>query len=333
MTIISYRDEYPGGIIGRVFATDRDRLERLHYSLVSHSDRPDTAVLFDIDPHDGTLSAVARLPPGRYRLNATVSDGRFSGHATVDVLADTVTDADLQQAVVVRFREVTPREFVLAHRRGFTRAARTLLGGLEPRVLSVQEAGVHLDVLIAAADGETLRRGLHAHLPALEAAARLVLDKLPRAACGGCGGGRCRERAVLSGPPRAVYADVVSLVAPGHRLEARCECGPGRAGAHCELSAPGAAGGVLVLSGAGYLQYEIQPGPLHARRTPHDELRVSLRMRTRSDAGTLLYVAGLIDYNVLEVRCRVPHITTILSSIHFHTSTYNNCNNSSFYKC
>ncbi|CAH2063954.1 unnamed protein product, partial [Iphiclides podalirius] len=267
IVINSYQDEFPGGVIGRVFASDRDAYDTLSYALAPVDGAPYPSTdLFEIDAAVGTLRAAPRIDVGEYRLNVTVDDGKFLGFAVVHVAVVLVTDEMLAQAIVVRFREVTDRDFVLSHRKGFVRAvheavrcrqADVVIVGVQPSDADLEgEAGrarrtarqvaQDLDVAFAvrSADGEgflsadALRRGLHAHLERLEESARLVVEELVRAACPGCVHGACAERVqLLEGGVRAVATDVFALVAAPHRLRAECACAAGFDGARCERPA------------------------------------------------------------------------------------------------
>ncbi|XP_063375219.1 fat-like cadherin-related tumor suppressor homolog [Cydia amplana] len=326
----SYLDEFPGGVLGRVVASDRDAYDTLTYAIAAP--KPPLG-LFEIDSTDGTLRAAPRLDVGEYKLNVTVADGKFISHATVRVTVLLVSDALLAQAVVVRFRAVSAEDFVLSHRKGFIRAVReaadcevgdvVLLGAQPEGETEDWEEGTRarrqvardLDVALAVrANGgwlaaDALRRRLHAHLERLEERARLVVEELVRAACGGCVHGACAERVELRAErSRAVMSDVFALVAPPLRLRGSCACEPGWAGPRCEHEAEcsgvecAAAGPrVLQLAGDGYAWLRVERGAVAGERIPEDELALTLRFRTRRAAGTLLWLAGKVDYAILEV--------------------------------
>ena len=260
IVVNSYLDEFPGGVIGRVFSSDRDAYDTISYALVPVDGAPYPASdLFEIDPQDGTLRAAPRLDVGDYRLNVTVNDGKFVGFAIVRISVVLISDEMLSQAVVVRFRAVTDRDFVLSHRKGFIRAVSeaTDCALSDVIIISVQQSGDDIDtestrekrqvaqdldvafaVRAPGADefllADALRRRLHAHLERLEERTRLVVEELVRAACGGCVHGACVERLRLRAAPRAVAADVFALVAPPHRLRGECVCARGFAGERCE---------------------------------------------------------------------------------------------------
>lgn len=311
----SYLDEFPGGVVGRLHAADRDPYDRLVYALAPVGDAPYPATdLFAIDAGDGTVTASPRLDVGEYVLNATVSDGKYVGHALIRVTVALITDEMLAEAVIVRFREVTARDFVQSHRRGFVRAVSAAVGcrAEEVSVLSVQVSGESesrtrrqvardLDVLFAAGDGaggflpaEELRRALHEKLEALEESARLVVEELVRGACVGCERGACRERVRLLPGVLVADAELVALAAPPHRLEAVCDLAP--AAPLAPRQPP-----VLFLEGDGRLVYRMEPGGEQGSRVPEDELSISLRLRTLRPYGTLVSAVGRFDYAVLEV--------------------------------
>lgn len=95
VTINSFRDAYPGGVVGRVHASDQDQYDTLVFGLASP-----TSGLFEITP-DGTLTAQA-LDVGEYTVNVTVTDGKFVTSAPVKVSVDLISEEMLANAVVIR---------------------------------------------------------------------------------------------------------------------------------------------------------------------------------------------------------------------------------------
>lgn len=67
---------------------------------------------------DGTLSALPRLDIGEYRLNVSVTDGKFSTYTIVKINVQLLTDVMLDNSVGVRFRAVSPQSFILSHKKG-----------------------------------------------------------------------------------------------------------------------------------------------------------------------------------------------------------------------
>lgn len=93
----AYQDRWPGGELGRVHATDPDQYDTLTFSLASKTP------LFSVNPSDGVLMAEPGLDTGRYLLNVSVTDGKFTSHATVKVTVEPLWDDMLQHAYSVRF--------------------------------------------------------------------------------------------------------------------------------------------------------------------------------------------------------------------------------------
>ncbi|XP_062556294.1 fat-like cadherin-related tumor suppressor homolog isoform X3 [Armigeres subalbatus] len=129
IAINSFHDEYPGGEIGKVFATDQDQYDTLTFSLA-----PTAGVLyspmnlFNISRNDGVLHAFPRLDVGDYRINVTVSDGKFASFTIVKVAVELITDEMLTNGIVIRFTKISPEAFILSHRKGFIRSVRNSMG-------------------------------------------------------------------------------------------------------------------------------------------------------------------------------------------------------------
>jgi protocadherin Fat 1/2/3 len=266
ININSYMDEYPGGIIGKVHASDKDQYDTLHYGLVPTSPMRPNTDLFQIDKLDGTLVALPRLDIGEYRVNVSVTDGKFNSFSIVKVTVELVSEDMLENSVIVRFREVSPEDFVLKHRKGFVRTVRNAMNCRlkDVVILSVQsstdaeintikaraarQAVVHndLDVLFAVKKSspsdlytsESIREALNQHVEELEASTKLVVEEIVRFKCskGYCVYGDCHDKVVLDaqqiGP---IATDVVSFVSPRHRHRTECSCKEGYAGTHCEV--------------------------------------------------------------------------------------------------
>ncbi|XP_015586979.1 fat-like cadherin-related tumor suppressor homolog isoform X2 [Cephus cinctus] len=374
----SYLDEYPGGIIGRVHATDQDQYDTLHFSLVPSSPYPNTD-LFQIDKLDGTLVALPRLDVGEYRVNISVTDGKFNSFSIVTVNVDLVSDKMLENSVIVRFREVSPEDFILSHRKGFLRTVRNAMGcRLKDVVLiSVQASSdeaniiksrgirqaVHndLDVLFAVRkpqtvisplgfhSSESIREAVNQHLEELEKSTDLVVEEIVRFKCnkGYCVYGDCHDKIILDpNQITPIATDVMSYVSPRHKHKIDCSCKEGYAGNHCEIVVnecardpcplfkvcvpdssvqgyscqcpEGFAGQTcdidiskchdkscyiprnpISFSGKSYARYRIDKALL--RQTIEDRLSLSLRIRSMQPTGSLMYAAGKIDYNVLEI--------------------------------
>ncbi|KAK7925919.1 hypothetical protein WMY93_008229 [Mugilogobius chulae] len=82
--IVMVTDTFQGGPIGQIYATDRDPSDVLSFTYKS----PPKS-MFSINRQDGSIIALPGLEPGRYQMNATVSDGRFA------VMLTTLSPEDL----------------------------------------------------------------------------------------------------------------------------------------------------------------------------------------------------------------------------------------------
>lgn len=151
-------DTFPGGPIGRIYATDRDANDAL-----SFTQKLQAKSMFQINRQDGTVVALPGLEPGRYtaqppthtrftvvhkgkitfqtscvetlvlsscryQINATVSDGRFAVIADVSVQVEQVTDVLLRSALTLRFRSLSPEDLLGRYLRQIKLILRELAG-------------------------------------------------------------------------------------------------------------------------------------------------------------------------------------------------------------
>ncbi|KAI4882360.1 hypothetical protein NFI96_005358 [Prochilodus magdalenae] len=123
ISVVMAADVFPGGIIGRIYATDRDEND-----VLSFTQRPQPKSLFKINRQDGKIVALSGLEPGRYFMNTTVSDGRFSVTVGVTVQVEQATEEMVQNAVTLRFQDLSPEDFVGLYLQDVKRALRTALG-------------------------------------------------------------------------------------------------------------------------------------------------------------------------------------------------------------
>lgn len=376
ITINSYLDSYSGGTIGRVHAHDQDQYDTLTYSLsptltVSYP----THELFKVDRTNGNLIALPRLDVGEYRLNVSVTDGKYDSHVMVRVNVEVVTEDMLDGAVVIRFREVTPESFILSHRKGFVRAVRNAMNSKlkDIIIISVQTsymddstnnlrakrralaAAEDLDVLFTVRrpdsgyySTDNIRKALNDNLEELEESTKLVVEQIVKLTCplGYCMHGVCQDRYVLEAERISpVATDVTSFVSPAHRQRLECQCREGYGGDRCDtivnecarspcatykLCVPdastagftcqcpeGYAGpscdidistcqppsscyiprNPISFTGRSYAQYHLSA----LSSTLSQQLSLSLRLRTVQPAGAIMYAAGRVDYNVLEL--------------------------------
>ncbi|XP_056644010.1 fat-like cadherin-related tumor suppressor homolog isoform X1 [Diorhabda sublineata] len=368
ININSYLDEYSGGVIGKVYANDQDQYDTLTFALsptagISYP----THELFRINKTDGTLTALPRLDVGDYRLNVTVTDGKFSTHAIVKINIEILSESMLENAVGIRFRDVRPETFILSHRKGFIRAIRNAMNCRlkDVVIISVQPSNNEdllrtkrysnkdLDVLFTVYKpdegffpAETIKKALSDNLQELEESTKLVVEEILRFKCSNkyCIYGSCQDHFVLDTESiEPISTDVTSFVSPKHhqKLEClckegyggekcdaivnecarepcdtfklcvpdssqigyTCQCPEGYAGASCDVDISKChenncyiARNPISFSGKSYSQYRIIN-----KKSIEDKFSLSLRIRTVQPTGNLLYAAGKIDYNILEI--------------------------------
>ncbi|XP_040037255.2 protocadherin Fat 3 [Gasterosteus aculeatus] len=251
-------DTFQGGLIGQIYATDRDPND-----VLSFTQKPQPKSMFEINRQDGSVMALPGLEPGRYQMNATVSDGRFAVIADVSVQVEQVTDMLLRSALTLRFNTLSPEDLLGRYLNQIKLTLRGIAGWnwspgqQDPlHILSVQPvmgtSGV--DLLLAMEVPETSgssgrmlgiysQQELSAKLK--EAAARgqirgvlggaVVVDS----ACSGeleCGDRLCEQRLVREGDSLLTYrTERVSLVSPRFRPTETCTCPGGTCPAPVEL--------------------------------------------------------------------------------------------------
>lgn len=382
ININSYLDEYPGGIIGKVYANDQDQYDTLTYSLsptagISYP----THELFQVNRTDGTLTALPRLDVGDYRLNVTVTDGKYYTHTIVKVNVEIITEDMLDNSVGVRFRDVSPEAFILSHRKGFVRSVRNSMNCRlkDVIIISVQPSSdddilrakryinKDLDVLFTVRKpdngfytSDTIRKALNDNLEELEESTKLVVEEIIRLKCNSnyCLYGVCQDRYVLDTSiiePKST--DVISFVSARHMQKLECICKEGYGGERCDtivnecarepcpqykLCVPDAsqmgyscqcpegyagpmcdvdiskchdqncyiARNPISFSGKSYSQYRIIN-----KKSIEDQLSLSLRIRTVQPTGNLMYAAGKVDYNILEVSCIVKMMVIYIENV------------------
>lgn len=175
VTINSYRDEFPGGVMGRIHASDADPYDKLHYEVVSPFKD-----LFSVDREDGTLVALPGLDVGSYNVNVSVTDGKFTTFGIILVEVNMVSEDAVKNSVGIRLKGITPEDFILSHRKNFLHGLRSALNirVKDIDILSIQPAEAvtlkekrdtnrDLDVLFA------VRKSPHVYYPVKQLLSKL----------------------------------------------------------------------------------------------------------------------------------------------------------------
>uniref|UniRef100_A0A3Q2ZKL7 FAT atypical cadherin 3b n=1 Tax=Kryptolebias marmoratus TaxID=37003 RepID=A0A3Q2ZKL7_KRYMA len=255
--IVMLTDTFPGGPIGRILATDRDPND-----VLSFTQRPEPKSMFEINRQDGSIVALPGLEPGRYQMNATVSDGRFAVIADVSVQVEQVTDVLLRSALTLRFSSLSWEDLLSRYLNQIRLTLRALSGWKwspgqqDPfHILSVQPVAdtSHIDLVLAMERPETSggRRmeGFYSQQELLakleEAGARgqmrglLAGAALVSSTCSGaldCGDRVCENALVMEGGLPVTYStERISLVLPSFRRKETCTCPGGTCPTPLEL--------------------------------------------------------------------------------------------------
>ncbi|XP_022240676.1 fat-like cadherin-related tumor suppressor homolog isoform X3 [Limulus polyphemus] len=253
VAVSSYMDEFPGGVMGRVHATDSDPYDKLFYDIVTPHKH-----LFKIDPEDGTLVAYEGLDVGSYRINVSVSDGKFTTYGTALVEVSVVTEEAVKNSVGISLDDITPEDFLLSYRKRFLRAVRNILNvgfqdieiismqpSLEESVRSRRSMRQDLDVLFAVRKGlqsfyqpSIILEKLKEEKASFESIIGLLVVKVTEDRCtkNYCDHGECVDRIILDKVHAiSITTDSLSYVSPQHYRNLECLCEPGYGGNHCDL--------------------------------------------------------------------------------------------------
>ncbi|XP_030621432.1 protocadherin Fat 1 [Chanos chanos] len=323
-------EEYAGGLLGKIHATDQDDYDTLTYSL-----HPQAHGQFSVSGSDGRLLATRGLDAGVYPLNVSVTDGRFTSTASVTVTVRQATRLMLDDSVSVRFAGVSPEEFIRDHWRGFQKAVRGFAGVRrnEIHLVSLQPAEDpegNLDVLLffeklRGGTLEALLQKLNSSTVAIQEMVGLRLVWLGRSLCAGlrCPAGLCQETVTLDETVMTTYStEKLSIVVPQHRRTAQCLCTDGTCsylsnpcddqpcpeGTQCVADQRE---GKYICTCLGENEGKCQEETLmtfgensyirfRLRKVTQRELKLSLRLKTFSSHGTVMFARGR-NFSVLEI--------------------------------
>ncbi|XP_033823988.1 protocadherin Fat 1a isoform X1 [Periophthalmus magnuspinnatus] len=333
-------DEYPGGVLGKIHATDQDIYDTLTYSLApsssSSSSSDQNGAMFSVAASDGKIIALKPLDVGHYPLNVTVTDGRFTTAADVNVHVRQAQQQALDNSIAVRFASIAPEEFIGDYWRNFQRALRNIAGvrRSEVQLVSLQpsEQG-DLDVLLALERAgspyqsqEVVFRKLNSSAAVIEEMTGVRIVRVVQKLCAGlnCPLLFCDEVISLDKSSINTYSTArLSFVSPRHVRTATCQC----QGGTCPLlnnlcdNNP-CPEGMECVSDPRENQYscvcpEGKKGKCsdghsltfngngyikyHLMENDNKELmKLSLRLRTFSSHATVMYAKGT-DYSILEI--------------------------------
>uniref|UniRef100_A0A8C0ZPK4 Protocadherin Fat 2 n=1 Tax=Castor canadensis TaxID=51338 RepID=A0A8C0ZPK4_CASCN len=229
-------EQFQGGMVGKIHATDRDPQDTLTYSLAGEET---LGRRFSVGAADGKIVAAQGLPHGRYSFNVTVSDGTFATTAGVHVHVWHMGREALQQAVWMCFHQLTPEELVSDHWRNLQRFL--------SNKLDMKRADIHLASLqpaedVAGVDVLLVFEGRSGTFYSLQELASIITQltkdmehsvgiqmrsAMPVVPCQGpkCQPQACQETVHLDPKVGPTYSTArLSILTPRHRLERNCSC-------------------------------------------------------------------------------------------------------------
>ncbi|XP_042622384.1 protocadherin Fat 1-like isoform X5 [Cyprinus carpio] len=337
--ITTATDEYSGGVLGKIHATDQDVYDTLTYSLApDSSSTSENSGLFSVSPADGKLVARGNLDAGQYVLNITVTDGRFTAAARVNIHVRQATAQALDNSIAVRFSAIAPEEFIGDYWRNFLRALRNIAGVRrgDVQLVSLQpaaDASGDLEVLLALERSgspfqpqEVVYRKLNASVGVIEEMTGVRIVRVMKKLCAGldCPLSYCQETVSLETGAVSAYSTArISFVTPRHMRTSKCLC----EGAECPVLSKLCEGspcpdGMECVEDPMHTKFKcICPegkqeecserqsltfsGNGYARyklmeNENKEEMKLFLRLRTFSTHATVMYAKGT-DYSILEI--------------------------------
>ncbi|KAM6940342.1 protocadherin Fat 1a isoform 2-T2 [Xenentodon cancila] len=331
-------DEYPGGVLGKIHATDQDIYDTLTYSLAPSASpsTDESSALFSVSASDGKVIALQPLDVGHYPLNVTVTDGRFTTPADVTVHIRQAARQALDNSIAVRFANIAPEEFIGDYWRNFQRALRNIAGvrRSEVQLVSLQpsEHG-DLDVLLTLERSgspyqsqEVVFRKLNSSAAVIEEMTGVRIVRVLQKLCAGldCPLHFCDEAISLDKTAMSTYSTArLSFVTPRHQRTATCQCDGGRCPAFNDLcdNNPCPEGMECIANPRETVYSCVCPEgkkgkcsdghsltfsgtgyvKYHLMDNDNKELmKLSLRLRTFSSHATVMYAKGT-DYSILEI--------------------------------
>ncbi|XP_036735003.2 protocadherin Fat 2 [Manis pentadactyla] len=228
--------EFQGGMVGKIHATDRDPQDTLTYSL---AEEETLGRRFSVGAPDGKIIATQGLPRGRYAFNVTVSDGTFTATAGVHVHVWHMGQEALQQALWMGFQQLTPEELVSDHWRNLQRFLSNKLdirrADIHLASLQPAEAAAGVDVLLVFEGHSGTFYKLQDLASIITRSAKemehsvgiQMRSDMPLVPCQGpsCQGQICQETVHLDPRVGPTYSTArLSILTPRHRLERNCSC-------------------------------------------------------------------------------------------------------------
>ncbi|XP_066489067.1 protocadherin Fat 1 isoform X4 [Tiliqua scincoides] len=332
--ITAFGEEYSGGVIGKVHATDQDVYDTLTYSL-----DPSVESQFSVSSTGGKLIAHKRLDIGQYFLNVTVTDGKFTTSAVITVHIRQITQELLNHSIAIQFANLAPEEFIGDYWRNFQRALRNILGVRrnDIQIISLQpsDSPSNLDVLLfversghAQHPTRALLHKINSSVADLEEILGVRILNVFHKLCLGldCPWKFCEEKVTVDKNIMSTHSTArLSFVTPHHQRTAVCLCKEGRCplinsacegspcpeGTECiadhregkytcvchgssSAQCPASVGPSMTFTGSSYVKYRLM------ENENKEEMKLTMRLRTYSTHAVVMYARGT-DYSILEI--------------------------------
>ncbi|XP_025063474.1 protocadherin Fat 1 isoform X5 [Alligator sinensis] len=330
--ITTFGEEYSGGVIGKIHATDQDVYDTLTYSLDAKMES-----LFSVSSTGGKLIAHKRLDVGQYLLNVTVTDGKFTTAADITVHIRQITQELLNRSIAIHFANLAPEEFIGDYWRNFQRALRNILGVRrnDIQIISLQPSDPpsSLNVLLHVEKSsnslhqiKSLLHKINSSVADLEEILGVRILEVFHKLCAGldCPLKFCEEKVTVDENVMSTHSTArLSFVTPRHHRAAVCLCQDGRcplANSMCEGnpcpegsecvpdptegkytcvchgSNPGQCpvGSSVTFTGSSYVKYRLM------ENENKEEMKLTMRLRTYSIHAVVMYARGT-DYSILEI--------------------------------
>ncbi|XP_073463897.1 protocadherin Fat 1 isoform X4 [Aquarana catesbeiana] len=330
--ITTFGEEYSGGVIGKIHATDQDVYDTLTYSLDSKVEN-----LFSVSSAGGKLIAHRRLDVGQYLLNVSVNDGMFTTSADITVHIKQITQEMLNHSITFRFANLSPEEFIGDYWRNFQRTLKNILGGrkIDVQILSLQPSDppASLDVLLAVdKPGNTrfvpklLIQKINASVAEIEDFSGVKILEVFHKLCAAdvdCPLRFCDEKISVDENVMSTHSTArLSFVTPRHLRKSVCLCKGGKCpilnsicegnpcpeGMECVVDANEEkyncvcsddrqcnVGSSVTFSGNGYIKYRL------LENENKEEMKLTMKLRTYSAHAVVMYARGT-DYSILEIQ-------------------------------
>ncbi|KAH8411154.1 hypothetical protein KR222_008786, partial [Zaprionus bogoriensis] len=267
ININSFEDEFSSAFLGKIFASDQDQYDELSFDIIpGNEDTYQTSKLFKISKKLGEIYSISNIDIGHYKINVSVSDGKFEVYTTVKINVELITMDMVKEAVIIKFRKITASDFLLSHRKGFIRSIRNAMGCRQKDVIlislqdtinnisitkrEIRDSYLNLHVVFAVRkqqiiptseeffNSDEIRLSLMSKEMEIENDTNLIIEEIIPSFCqkkeNMCVHGACKLLInIETNNITTTFTDVISFASPSYSLTKKCVCKTGFGGKHC----------------------------------------------------------------------------------------------------